>query len=141
MSGYLEAVRHELAEPDRHVAVASDVTDPNQVDAGVAAACDGLGGLDGLVHSAGLDHVAGFADTSLADWRAVLDTNLTSVFHLCRAAYPDLAPYDVYMSGPPAMIDAAKPAFLANGLPENRLYYDSFEFGADVPVRILAQPH
>ena len=57
------------------------------------------------------------------------------------AAYPDLAPYDVYMSGPPAMIDVAKPAFLANGLLENRLYYDSFEFGADVPVRILAQPH
>jgi CDP-4-dehydro-6-deoxyglucose reductase len=56
-------------------------------------------------------------------------------------AYPNLAPYDVYMSGPPAMIDAAKPAFLACHLPQSRLYYDSFEFGADVPVRILAQPH
>jgi CDP-4-dehydro-6-deoxyglucose reductase len=56
-------------------------------------------------------------------------------------AYPDLSAHDVYMSGPPAMIDAAKSVFLNNGLPENRLFYDSFEFGSDVPVRILAQPH
>jgi CDP-4-dehydro-6-deoxyglucose reductase len=32
------------------------------------------------------------------------------------------------MSGPPPMIEAAKPAFIAQGLPEDRLYYDSFEF-------------
>jgi CDP-4-dehydro-6-deoxyglucose reductase len=57
------------------------------------------------------------------------------------AAHPDLAPFDVYMSGPPAMIDAARAAFLAQGLPEDRLFYDSFEFGLDVPVRILARPH
>jgi len=56
-------------------------------------------------------------------------------------AYPDLSGFDVYMSGPPAMIDAAKPAFLAHGVPEHRLFYDSFEFGLDVPVRILARPH
>lgn len=56
-------------------------------------------------------------------------------------AYADLSRYDVYMSGPPAMIDAAKMAFLQNGLPERRLFYDSFEFGLDVPVRILARPH
>ncbi len=55
--------------------------------------------------------------------------------------YPDLSEHDVYMSGPPAMIDAGKLAFLQSGLPERRLYYDSFEFGLDVPVRILARPH
>ena len=55
--------------------------------------------------------------------------------------YPDLSGHDVYMSGPPGMIDAARPAFLAHGLPERRLFYDSFEFGLDVPVRVLAQPH
>ena len=55
--------------------------------------------------------------------------------------YPDLSGHDVYMSGPPAMIDTARAAFLQHGLPESQLYYDSFEFGLDVPVRILAQPH
>ncbi|MDX1379553.1 MAG: CDP-6-deoxy-delta-3,4-glucoseen reductase [Xanthomonadales bacterium] len=56
-------------------------------------------------------------------------------------AFPDLSAHDLYMSGPPMMIDAAKPAFAAAGLPAERLYYDSFEFGLDVPVRVLARPH
>lgn len=45
-------------------------------------------------------------------------------------AYPDLSGHQVYMSGPPAMIDAARKAFLAHGLPEEHLFYDSFEFAA-----------
>lgn len=49
--------------------------------------------------------------------------------------------FDVYMSGPPAMIDAARAAFLLHGLVRDRLFYDSFEFGLDVPVRVLARPH
>jgi len=57
------------------------------------------------------------------------------------ADHPDLSGFDVYMSGPPAMIDAAKKAFTERGLPEDRLFYDSFEFGLDVPVRVLARPH
>ncbi len=56
-------------------------------------------------------------------------------------AYPDLSGHDVYMSGPPAMIDVARHAFIEHEVPPSRLFYDSFEFGADVPVRILARPH
>ncbi len=55
--------------------------------------------------------------------------------------HPDLSGFDVYMSGPPAMIDTAKAAFAGKGLRADRLYYDSFEFGLDVPVRVLARPH
>lgn len=57
------------------------------------------------------------------------------------ADHPDLSGFDVYMSGPPAMIEAAKKAFSRHGLPADRLFYDSFEFGLDVPVRVLARPH
>jgi CDP-4-dehydro-6-deoxyglucose reductase len=45
--------------------------------------------------------------------------------------YPDLSAYDVYMSGPPAMIEAARPEFLRHGLPESRMFSDAFEFAAD----------
>jgi CDP-4-dehydro-6-deoxyglucose reductase len=45
---------------------------------------------------------------------------------------------DFYMSGPPAMIDAAHPLLLAAGLPEDRLYYDSFEYAPDVLAQIIA---
>lgn len=57
------------------------------------------------------------------------------------ADHPDLSAFDVYMSGPPAMIETAKAEFLSHGVPEDRLFYDSFEFGLDVPVRVLARPH
>jgi len=55
--------------------------------------------------------------------------------------FPDLSGFDVYMSGPPAMIDAARDAFREFKLDRQRLFYDSFEFGLDVPVRVLARPH
>lgn len=44
------------------------------------------------------------------------------------AHYPDLSGYEVYMSGPPPMIDAAYSVFIEHGLPEEHLYFDSFEF-------------
>jgi CDP-4-dehydro-6-deoxyglucose reductase len=57
------------------------------------------------------------------------------------ADHSDLAPFDVYMSGPPAMIETAKRVFAEHGVREDRMFYDSFEFGLDVPVRVLARPH
>jgi CDP-4-dehydro-6-deoxyglucose reductase len=51
--------------------------------------------------------------------------------------HPDLSPFDVYMSGPPAMIDAGRRAFVDAGLPEDHLYYDSFDYAPDVIARIL----
>jgi CDP-4-dehydro-6-deoxyglucose reductase, E3 len=51
---------------------------------------------------------------------------------------PDLSGYDVYMSGPPAMIDAGRKLFTDAGLSEGRLYYDSFDYAPDVLAQILA---
>jgi CDP-4-dehydro-6-deoxyglucose reductase, E3 len=51
---------------------------------------------------------------------------------------PDLSGHDVYMSGPPAMIDAGRKLFIDAGLPEDRLYYDSFDYAPDVLAQILA---
>jgi len=55
--------------------------------------------------------------------------------------YPELSAFDIYMSGPPAMIDAARGAFLEHGADERRIFFDSFEFGLDVPIRVLAKKH
>jgi len=57
------------------------------------------------------------------------------------ADHDDLSGFDIYMSGPPAMIETSKRTFIEHGVPEDRLFYDSFEFGLDVPVRVLARPH
>ncbi len=55
--------------------------------------------------------------------------------------YPDLSSFDIYMSGPPAMIDVSRSAFLDHGAEKRRIFFDSFEFGLDVPIRVLAKPH
>ena len=52
--------------------------------------------------------------------------------------HPRLEAFDVYMSGPPTMIDAGRHAFVDAGLPEERLYYDSFDYAPDVIAQILA---
>jgi CDP-4-dehydro-6-deoxyglucose reductase len=44
--------------------------------------------------------------------------------------HPDLSVFDLYMAGPPPMIAAAREAFTEAGLPPERLFYDSFEYGA-----------
>ncbi len=50
--------------------------------------------------------------------------------------HPDLAGVDLYMSGPPAMIDSARHAFAEAGLDDNHLFYDSFEYAPDVLAAI-----
>lgn len=44
--------------------------------------------------------------------------------------YPELQGFDIYMSGPPIMIDAAREAFLQHGLPPAHLYSDAFEYNS-----------
>jgi len=51
--------------------------------------------------------------------------------------HADLAGFDVYMSGPPALIDAGRRSFVDAGLPEDRLFYDSFDYAPDVLAQIL----
>ncbi len=46
--------------------------------------------------------------------------------------YPRLSEADVYMSGPPPMIQAGKHSFHAAGLPTERLFYDSFDYAWQV---------
>lgn len=53
------------------------------------------------------------------------------VHHALLEDYPDLDDFDIYMSGPPAMIEAALHEFPGYGLDPERIYYDSFEFAAD----------
>ena len=51
---------------------------------------------------------------------------------------PDLAGHEVYMSGPPAMVDAGRRLFTEAGLPAERLFFDSFDYAPDVLAQILA---
>ncbi|WP_198262461.1 CDP-6-deoxy-delta-3,4-glucoseen reductase [sulfur-oxidizing endosymbiont of Gigantopelta aegis] len=45
--------------------------------------------------------------------------------------FDDLAMFDIYTCGPPAMIKAAETAFLAKGMHKKQFFYDSFDFASD----------
>ena len=63
-------------------AVQADVADPEQA----ARLVEEAGDLDILVNNAGLTRDGLILRMSDEDWRTVLDTNLSGVFHTCRAA-------------------------------------------------------
>jgi CDP-4-dehydro-6-deoxyglucose reductase len=44
--------------------------------------------------------------------------------------YPDLSAYDVYMSGPPVMVETGHKLFMQHGLNESRFFSDAFEYAA-----------
>lgn len=71
-------------------ALQADITDPVQVQAAVDEALAFLGGLDGLVNAAGIANTDLANEVSLADWRRVIDVNLTGTFIVCQACEPHL---------------------------------------------------
>jgi 3-oxoacyl-[acyl-carrier protein] reductase len=76
--GEAEAVASEVSGR----AVQADVSDPEQAKALV----DEAGDIDVLVNNAGTTRDGVLARMLDDDWRAVLETNLSSTFYTCRAA-------------------------------------------------------
>jgi 2-deoxy-D-gluconate 3-dehydrogenase len=70
------------------VAIEVDVADEASVNALVRDTEARLGRLDVLVNNAGMNIRKPVHELTLAEWRQVLDTNLTSAFMASRAAYP-----------------------------------------------------
>jgi CDP-4-dehydro-6-deoxyglucose reductase len=56
------------------------------------------------------------------------------------ADHPDLDGFDVYASGPPAMVEAVRHEFTERGLPPPQLFFDSFDYAPDVLAKLNAPP-
>ena len=67
-------------------ALLCDVADEHQVQHAFARVDDLLGGVDVLIANAGISIRKPFLEISDADWRRVLDVNLTGVFHCAQQA-------------------------------------------------------
>jgi len=72
------------------IGLVADVNDSDQVRRMVAETVKAFGGLDILVANAGINIRKPPQDYSSAEWHQIVDTNLTSVFECCQAAYPEM---------------------------------------------------
>jgi len=82
-----ETLRETVSEVNG-TAIVADVSSYDSVTALFGAVEDRWGRLDLLVNNAGTFGAGGpVADVSPADWRAVVDTNLTGAFYCAQAAF------------------------------------------------------
>ena len=84
------AVKELEALGARATAIEVDVRDEASCRAMVAQAAERFGRIDILVNNAGTNIRKLPQDYALAEWREVLDTNLTSAFLCSQAAYPEM---------------------------------------------------
>ncbi|HEY9618881.1 MAG TPA: oxidoreductase [Crinalium sp.] len=73
---------------DRVCPIALDVIDEQAAGKAIKAAVNAFGRLDILVNNAGYGDVGSIEDTSLADFRAQIETNLFGVINVTKAAIP-----------------------------------------------------
>ena len=83
---HADATAYEIrGEGGRAVSVSVDVTDTKQIDAMVGMALEDYGRIDVLVNNAGIVRDQLAMRMTVADWNAVIATNLTAVFTCSRA--------------------------------------------------------
>ena len=71
--------------------VAIDVLDPASIEQGVAEAVDALGGLDGIVYTAGMSPMGPMTSLTQDDWQTVFGVNTFGPNLLITAALPHLS--------------------------------------------------
>jgi NAD(P)-dependent dehydrogenase (short-subunit alcohol dehydrogenase family) len=87
----LKSVASEIASLDGSAAAfVADVTDEEQVLRLEREVSQQLGRVQILINNAGLNIRKHLVDFTLEEWQSVLDTNLTSVFLMCRAFVPHM---------------------------------------------------
>jgi 2-hydroxycyclohexanecarboxyl-CoA dehydrogenase len=75
----------------RAVAIRTDVTDRQDVQAMADRVAAQFGRIDVLVNNAGWDKASPFVDSEPADWDRAIAVNLYGVLHTCKAVLPIMA--------------------------------------------------
>lgn len=142
-------------------ACAFDVTEPAQVARAIAQCEAEIGPLDILINNAGIQHRQPLLDLDHADWRAVMSTNLDSVFSVSRevaramiprgrgkiisiaslmseVARPGTAPYAAAKGGVKMLTRAMCVEWAAHGLQINAI--GPGYFATDLTAALVADP-
>ena len=81
----------EIARETGGLAVEADVTDEGSVARAVERSAAAMGGIDGVVNAAGIVIRGPVLEVGVADWRRVIDVNLTGTYIVVRCCLPWLA--------------------------------------------------
>jgi acetoacetyl-CoA reductase len=81
---FTEAMRAAGLSDDQFAVIGGDVSDYKAAEEMVTQAVDRYGPIDILINCAGITRDASFRNMSLEQWRAVMSTNLDSVFNVTK---------------------------------------------------------
>jgi 3-oxoacyl-[acyl-carrier protein] reductase len=70
------------------VAIETNITDPARAEQLVKTVADRYGRMDVLVNNVGEFRWGTLADSSVEEWSGIFDSNVMTVFYMCRAALP-----------------------------------------------------
>ncbi len=103
------------------IALKADAADEASTTAAIAEAAARLGGLDVLVHSAGITGKAGkFTDTGIAEMRRVIDLNVMGALIAAKAAVPLMSTARGHAGGAIVFISSMAAAL---GAPNDFVWY------------------
>jgi rhamnulose-1-phosphate aldolase/alcohol dehydrogenase len=127
-----EAVAQGIGNSDVAVAVPLDVTDEQQVQDALAAACLAFGGVDLVVNNAGLSLSRSLLDTTVADWDLQHDVMAKGSFLVAREAARAMIPQR--MGGDVVYISSKNSIFAG----PNNVAYGATKADQAHQVRLLA---
>jgi 3-oxoacyl-[acyl-carrier protein] reductase len=82
------ALRQLQAEGADCVAVETNIADPGRAEQLIKTVADRYGRVDILVNNVGDFRWGTLAESSVEEWTSIFDSNVTTVFYMCRAALP-----------------------------------------------------
>lgn len=129
-----EAVAQELYEKNMEaMAVAADVTQPDQVTGAVNAIIDRFGTLTIGVNNAGIGQWVDAESMSEADWRRMIDVNLNGVFFCAQVEAKIMLP-----AGYGKIINTASMSGSIVNTPQNQAAYNASKAGVIHLTKSLA---
>ena len=133
-TGAGETVKMIEGAGGKAIDIIADVTDESQVDAGIAKIFERFGSLDIVFNNAGICIHKDTFESSIAEWREVMDINLTGEYIVARAA--GRAMYERGIKG--SIINMASMSGSVVNIPQWQASYNSSKAGVIHMTRSLA---
>ena len=85
----IEKIRKEIESHGvKSIYNGADMTKPEEISAMVTDAAKQFGGVDIIINNAGIQNVSSVEEFPLEKWNAIIAINLSSAFHMTKAAVP-----------------------------------------------------